>query len=69
MPAKAPVMMEEKEIPYVWVPSRQDLGTATQCKRATSVVLVKPNNEELQSSYDKVVAGIEELSAAETAEE
>eukprot|EP01084_Bolivina_argentea_P157941 275191_1 len=27
-----PVMLEEASIPYVWVPSRQDLGTATQCK-------------------------------------
>lgn len=59
-----PVLLEEKEIPYVWVPSRQDLGTATQCKRATSVVLVKPSNAELQDTYDKIVAGIEELHAA-----
>lgn len=39
-----PVLAEESKIPYVWVPSRQDLGTSTQCKRATSVVLLKPND-------------------------
>lgn len=59
-----PVMAEEAKIPYVWVPSRQDLGTATQCKRATSVVLLKPN-EELKASYDKIVLAIEDLNAAE----
>lgn len=59
-----PVMAEEAKIPYVWVPSRHDLGIATQCKRATSVVLLKPNDE-LQSSYDKIVLAIEDLSATE----
>ncbi|CAD2214790.1 H/ACA ribonucleoprotein complex subunit 2 [Angomonas deanei] len=57
-----PVMAEEAKIPYVWVPSRQDLGTSTQCKRATSVVLVKPLDE-LKDNYDKIVAAIEELNA------
>jgi H/ACA ribonucleoprotein complex subunit 2 len=55
-----PVYLEEKKIPYIWVPSRHDLGAATQCKRATTVVLLKPNGE-LQSSMDKCVAAIEEL--------
>ncbi|RNF27221.1 50S ribosomal protein [Trypanosoma conorhini] len=59
-----PVMAEEAKIPYVWVPSRQDLGTATQCKRATSVVLLKPDPE-FQSSYDKIVLAIEDLNSDE----
>ncbi|KAG5468449.1 hypothetical protein LSCM1_02429 [Leishmania martiniquensis] len=59
-----PIMAEEAKIPYVWVPSRQDLGTATQCKRATSVVLLKVS-EELKSSYDKIVLAIEDLNAEE----
>lgn len=59
-----PVMAEEAKIPYVWVPSRRDLGTSTQCKRATSVVLLKPN-EELKSSYEKIVMAIEDLNTAE----
>eukprot|EP00796_Vickermania_ingenoplastis_P004409 gene4409-3208_t len=59
-----PVLAEEAKVPYVWVPSRQDLGTATQCKRATSVVLIKPN-EELKPSFDKIVMAIEDLNTAE----
>lgn len=58
-----PVMLEEAKIPYVWVPSRQDLGTATQCKRATSVVLLKPNAE-FESSYEKIKVAIDELTTA-----
>lgn len=55
-----PVMLEEAKVPYVWVPSRQDLGTSTQCKRATSVVLLKPNAE-FEASYEKIVSAISEL--------
>ena len=57
-----PVMLEEAGIPYVWVPSRHDLGMATMCKRATSIVLLKPDAE-FESSYEKVEASIQELSA------
>lgn len=59
-----PVMLEEAKVPYVWVPSRQDLGTATMCKRPTTVVLLRPNTE-IEASYDKIVSAIEELNAAE----
>lgn len=55
-----PVMLEESKIPYVWVPSRQDLGTATLSKRATSVVLLKPAAD-IQASYDKIKEAIVEL--------
>lgn len=58
-----PVMLEEAGVPYVWVPSRKDLGTATQCKRATSVVLLKPNEED-KASVEKCVAAIEEIKSA-----
>ncbi|CCW67170.1 unnamed protein product [Phytomonas sp. Hart1] len=59
-----PMMAEEAKIPYVWVPSRQDLGVSTQCKRATSVVLLKPN-ESFKASYDKVALAIEDLLTSE----
>ena len=55
-----PVLLEESNIPYVWVPSRQDLGTATQCKRATSVVLLR-SNAEIEASLIKVLSAIEEI--------
>lgn len=36
-----PVLLEEKDIPYLFVPSKQDLGAAASTKRPTSVVLVR----------------------------
>ena len=36
-----PVMLEENGIPYLFVPSKQDLGAAASTKRPTSCVLVK----------------------------
>ena len=36
-----PILLEEKKIPYLFVPSKQDLGAAACTKRPTSVVLVK----------------------------
>jgi H/ACA ribonucleoprotein complex subunit 2 len=61
--AHFPVLLEDKGVPFVWVPSRQDLGAATNCRRATSVVLLK-QHEEFGSSYDKVIAAINELNEA-----
>jgi H/ACA ribonucleoprotein complex subunit 2 len=57
-----PVLLEEKSIPYVWVPSRSDLGAATHCRRATSVVLLK-TSEANAASFEKCVEAIKELSA------
>eukprot|EP00112_Aurelia_sp_Birch-Aquarium-sp1_P015324 Seg3388.2 transcript_id=Seg3388.2/GoldUCD/mRNA.D3Y31 product="H/ACA ribonucleoprotein complex subunit 2" protein_id=Seg3388.2/GoldUCD/D3Y31 len=36
-----PVLCEDHKVPYCYVPSRMDLGLASQTKRPTSVVLVK----------------------------
>jgi len=36
-----PCYLEENDIPYLFVPSKQDLGAAANTKRPTSVVLVK----------------------------
>lgn len=36
-----PVLLEENSIPYLFVPSKQELGAAASTKRPTSVVLVK----------------------------
>ena len=37
-----PVMLEEAEIPYVFVPSKAMLGMSASTKRPTSIVLVNP---------------------------
>ena len=36
-----PILLEEKDIPYLFVPSKQDLGAAASTKRPTSVVLIR----------------------------
>jgi H/ACA ribonucleoprotein complex subunit 2 len=36
-----PILLEEKSVPYLFVPSKQDLGASACTKRPTSVVLIK----------------------------
>lgn len=38
-----PVLCEDHNIPYVFLPSRAELGAAGSTKRPTSVVMVTPN--------------------------
>ena len=40
-----PILLEEKGCPYIFVPSKQDLGAAASTKRPTSCVLVVPKKE------------------------
>ena len=37
-----PIMCEDRQIPYLYVPSKRDLGVAASTKRPTSCVLVSP---------------------------
>ena len=37
-----PIFCEEKSVPYIYVPSKQDLGFAALTKRPTSCVMVSP---------------------------
>ena len=52
-----PVLLEEKEIPYIFVPSKQDLGAAASTKRPTSVVLVRTPEKgfEAKDVYDTLI--------------
>ena len=36
-----PILCEEKNVAYIYVPSKEELGTASLTKRPTSIVLVK----------------------------
>lgn len=49
-----PVLLEEKDIPYLFVPSKQDLGAAASTKRPTSIVLIKTPNKDFDGKdlYD-----------------
>lgn len=51
-----PVYCEEKDVPYIYVPSKEELGTASQTKRPTSIVMIKPGGDsELTTSYEECV--------------
>ena len=41
-----PVLCEDKSVPYIFVPSKEALGTAGQTKRPTSCVLIKASKDE-----------------------
>ena len=48
-----PVLLEEKNIPYLFVPSKQDLGAAACTKRPTSVVLIKDKTDKKDTKEKK----------------
>ena len=48
-----PVLLEENGIPYLFVPSKQDLGAAACTKRPTSVVLIRdPATAKSKKEFD-----------------
>lgn len=49
-----PVLLEEKNIPYFYVPSKFDLGAAASTKRPTSCVLIRTPKKDFdgQDLYD-----------------
>lgn len=55
-----PGICEEKEIPYIFTPSREDLGAAMGTKRGSLVVMVRENSE-YQEAYDKVLDEIKKV--------
>ncbi|XP_073273982.1 H/ACA ribonucleoprotein complex subunit 2-like protein [Primulina huaijiensis] len=66
-----PVLCEEANIPYIYVPSKEDLANAGATKRPTCCVLVltKPakgelgqdDQEKLKGDYDQVTSDVFEL--------
>ncbi|XP_010261797.1 PREDICTED: H/ACA ribonucleoprotein complex subunit 2-like protein [Nelumbo nucifera] len=69
-----PILCEEADIPYVYVPSKEDLATAGATKRPTCCVLVltKPTKgelgqeeqEKLKADYEQVVSDVSELTSS-----
>lgn len=49
-----PIMCEDRQVPYLYVPSKQDLGAAAATKRPTSCVLI-PQKKDFEDLYDKLV--------------
>eukprot|EP01062_Namystynia_karyoxenos_P015820 TRINITY_DN15771_c0_g1_i1.p3 TRINITY_DN15771_c0_g1~~TRINITY_DN15771_c0_g1_i1.p3 ORF type:complete len:188 (+),score=96.91 TRINITY_DN15771_c0_g1_i1:88-651(+) len=52
--AHMPVLLENKEVPYIWVPSRHDLGTAALSKRPTSTIMIRKVSDEKADTLRKV---------------
>eukprot|EP01040_Poterioochromonas_malhamensis_P006858 gene6858-7394_t len=58
-----PIMCEDRNIPYFYVPSKVDLGAAASTKRPTSCVLVNPKESFSEIAlYKKLVKEAEENS-------
>ncbi|GMH02603.1 hypothetical protein Nepgr_004442 [Nepenthes gracilis] len=69
-----PILCEEAEIPYIYVPTKEDLANAGATKRPTCCVLVqtKPSKgelgqeeqEKLKADFDQVVSDVRELNSS-----
>ncbi|XP_010539995.1 PREDICTED: H/ACA ribonucleoprotein complex subunit 2-like protein [Tarenaya hassleriana] len=69
-----PILCEDADIPYIYVPSKEDLATAGATKRPTCCVLVltKPGKgelsqevqEKLKTEYEQVVGDVKELASS-----
>lgn len=58
-----PIMCEDRHIPYMYIPSKHDLGAAAATKRPTSCILVTPKDGFSEMSlYDKCVKEAQEHS-------
>ena len=51
-----PILCEKNKVPYIYIPSRQALGTASQTKRPTSVVILlrPPEDSKYREKFDKI---------------
>lgn len=57
-----PCLCEDNDVPYVFVPSKEALGTAGQTKRPTSCVLIKPSkNSEVKEKYDETYKKVKSM--------
>jgi len=53
--AHVPILCEEKGVPYVYVPSKEDLGQASLTKRPTSIVLVtRKDDGDYKEAFDEL---------------
>jgi len=57
-----PILCEESDVPYCYVPSKEDLGTAGSTKRPTScVMIVKNKDAEYKDLYEECVNEVKEM--------
>lgn len=58
--AHLPILCEDSAVPYVYVPSKEQLGAAGNTKRPTSCVLLRPHAS-YQEAYDECHAAVKAL--------
>ncbi|KAL6941560.1 snoRNA-binding protein [Hanseniaspora osmophila] len=65
-----PVLCEDQHVPFVFIPSKQELGSAGSTKRPTSVVFIVPGSnkkgdkkkeEEYKSGFEEIVKEVKAL--------
>jgi H/ACA ribonucleoprotein complex subunit 2 len=60
-----PVMCEDNDVPYIYVPAKEDLGEAAQTKRPTSCVMILAKKDaDYIESLKKCLKEIKNLSAS-----
>ena len=61
-----PILLEENNVPYLFVPSKQDLGAAANTKRPTSCVLVRTPKKDFdgQDIYETMMKEAKEYNPA-----
>lgn len=58
-----PVLCEDNDVQYCYVPSKEDLGSAGSTKRPTSVVMiVYKKDADYAEAYDEVMKEVKEMS-------
>lgn len=55
-----PVLCEDRNLPYAYIPSKMDLGTSAGTKRPTCVILIKPH-EDYQEAYNECLEEVSSL--------
>ncbi|XP_061659511.1 H/ACA ribonucleoprotein complex subunit 2-like protein [Syngnathoides biaculeatus] len=52
-----PVMCEDRNLPYAYIPSKVDLGTSAGSRRPTCVIMIKPH-EDYQEAYNECLEAV-----------
>eukprot|EP01099_Mayorella_cantabrigiensis_P000263 TRINITY_DN111_c0_g1_i1.p1 TRINITY_DN111_c0_g1~~TRINITY_DN111_c0_g1_i1.p1 ORF type:complete len:249 (-),score=92.88 TRINITY_DN111_c0_g1_i1:148-894(-) len=58
-----PIICEEAGLPYIYVPSKAELGVAAATKRPTSVVLISDKTSEINSEISSLAKEIKQVPA------
>lgn len=62
------IFVEEAQIPYVFVPSKEDLGSVIRANRTCCLLMIRPHAE-YKELYDEIVEKINKLESSTTKNE